>query len=94
LEEADMAVLVVAHVPDTGEQDREVWRERNKVLAQQPGFLFQGDGPLDSAWQVVSAWESRKDFDRYFESHVLPYLPAGREITPPEIHELESIVTK
>jgi hypothetical protein len=89
-----MAVLVIAQVPDSGVEDRNQWRERNKVLKEQPGFLFQGDGPRDSGWLVVSAWESRKDFDRYFDTHVRPYLPEGVAVTPPDIHELESILTK
>jgi len=89
-----MAVLVIARVPDNGEEDRKLWRERNKVLPQQPGFLFQGDGPNNDGWLVVSAWQSRQDFDSYFRSHVQPYLPAGLEGPPPEIHELESAVTR
>ena len=89
-----MAVLVIARVPDSGQEDRALWRERNKVLTQQPGFLFQGDGPNSDGWLVVSAWQSRQDFDRYFQSHVQPYLPTGMDVPPPEIHELESAITR
>ena len=89
-----MAVLVIARVPDNGEEDRKLWRERNKVLPQQPGFLFQGDGPNNDGWLVVSAWQSRQDFDCYFRSQVQPYLPSGLEAPPPEIHELESAVMR
>lgn len=89
-----MAVLVIARVPDNGQQDRKQWQERNKALRQQPGFLFQGDGPRDGGWLVVSAWESKGDFDRYFEAQVRPNLPPGVEVTPPEIHNLESTITK
>jgi len=89
-----MAVLVTARVPDSSAEDRQQWRERNKVLPQQPAFLFQGDGPREGGWLIVSAWESRADFERFFETHVRPYLPAGMADFPPEIQELESTLTR
>jgi heme-degrading monooxygenase HmoA len=89
-----MAVLVIARVPDSGAADRDQWRERNKALPQQHGFLFQGDGPAPGGWQVVSAWESRADFERYFDAHIRPYIPAEVPMAQPEIQELEATVTK
>ena len=88
-----MAVLVTARIPASGPDEAEVWHERNKSLPQQPGFIFQADGPASGGWQVISAWESRDDFQRYFDTVVRPSLPDGAE--PPggmTVEELASVV--
>lgn len=89
-----MAVLVIATVPDTGAEDRVMWRERNKALPKQPGFLFQGDGPAAAGWLIASAWQSRADYEKFFATQVRPHLPPGADQARVEIHELESVVAR
>lgn len=83
-----MAVLVVAKMPG-GATDADEWHERNKSLPEHQGFLFQADGPLGTGWQVLSAWESREDFERYFDAVVRPNIPPG---VATEFHDLASVV--
>ncbi|MFN2452372.1 MAG: hypothetical protein ABR541_08465 [Candidatus Dormibacteria bacterium] len=87
-----MAVLVVARVNGSA-ADAEQWRERNRGLPKQQGFLFMADGPTDEGWRVLSAWESRGDFEKYFDAAVKPNLPPGVDgMATTEFHELASVV--
>jgi heme-degrading monooxygenase HmoA len=90
-----MAVLVTARIPNQSEKEAAVWHERNRALPSQPGFIFQGDGPVDGGWQIVSAWRSREDFERYFEEMVKANIPNGSEqpAGAMTIEELASVVT-
>jgi hypothetical protein len=90
-----MAVLVTAHVPNQSEKEAGVWHERNRALPSRPGFIFQCDGPVDGGWQIISAWRSREDFERYFEEMVKPNIPNGSEqpAGTMTIQELASVVT-
>ena len=46
-------------------------------LRAQPGLLVHADGPTDRGWRVVSIWDSREDFERFFDSAIKPNLPPG-----------------
>lgn len=92
-----MAILVIAKdptgTPELASKFRELLDEKMKAA---PGFIFHVDGPLESGgYQIVDAWESREAFEAWFENEVKPLLPDGGQAGgPPQIHELDNVVTR
>ncbi|MDQ6747212.1 MAG: YdbC family protein [Candidatus Dormibacteraeota bacterium] len=90
-----MAILVTVKLPNQTAADAETWRERNKTLPQQPGFIFQGDGPTEGGWQITSAWESRETFESFMSSQVRPNLKPGEEDQGDmQVSELAGVTTR
>jgi heme-degrading monooxygenase HmoA len=91
-----MAILVTAlqsgGSPEEAERFKTLLHDK---LQKAPGFLFHADGPVEGGWQIVDAWETREDFDRWYESEVKPNLREGQTGDgPPNIVELANVVTR
>ena len=91
-----MAIMVTAKMPGSSQEEADRFKDLlHDKLKQAPGFIFHADGPVDSGWQVVDAWESREDFDRWYETEVKPNLREGQDQGgPPNIVELANVVTR
>jgi heme-degrading monooxygenase HmoA len=89
-----MAVLVRALATGGSVQEAERFKSLlHEKLKQAPGFIFHADGPVDGGWQIVDVWESREDFQRWFDTEVKPNLREGQSsAAPPEISELVNVV--
>ena len=62
-------------------------------LKQSPGFISHANGPRQGGgWQVVELWESKEDFERWYEASVRPNLPPGVEVEI-EHYEIETLLT-
>lgn len=72
-----MAILVISELPGVSDVGPEQWTPMMTRLRGQPGLLVHADGPIDGGWRVVSIWDSREDFDRFFDSAIRPNLPPG-----------------
>jgi hypothetical protein len=72
-----MAVLVISELPGVSDIGPELWAPMMSRLRGQPGLLVHADGPTDRGWRIVSIWDSREDFERFFESAIKPNLPPG-----------------
>jgi len=53
------------------------------------GAIFHSSGPIDEGWGVIDFWESRADFDAFFDSRVKAAVDAtGVEMSgAPDIKE-------
>jgi hypothetical protein len=53
------------------------------------GLIFHASGPIDEGWGVIDFWESRGEFDAFFDSRVKAAVDAsGVEMTgPPDVKE-------
>jgi hypothetical protein len=75
-----MAVLVTSDLPGvTGLEDREL-APMVKLLRKQKGLIVHADGPGDHGWRAISIWESREDFERFFDAAIKPNLPPGAPV--------------
>lgn len=72
-----MAVLVISELSGVSDLGTEQWAPMMTRLRRQPGLLVHADGPTDRGWRVVSIWDSREDFERFFDSAIRPNLPPG-----------------
>jgi len=61
----------------------------NPERSAPPGLLFHASGPIEGGWGVIDFWESRADFDAFFESRIQPGMEAsGIQLQgPPDIKE-------
>ena len=41
------------------------------------GLVFHASGPIDGGWGIIDFWESRADFDAYFEGSIGPGMAAA-----------------
>lgn len=72
-----MAVLVISELPGVSDVGPEQWAPMINRLLGQRGLLLHADGPTEQGWRVVSIWDSREDFQRFFDSAIRPNLPLG-----------------
>lgn len=72
-----MAVLVISELSGVSDLGAEQWAPMMTRLRRQPGLLVHADGPTDHGWRVVSIWDSKEDFERFFDSAIRPNLPLG-----------------
>jgi len=72
-----MAVVVMTEIPGATPGDEERWASRAERIRRQPGFVFQADGAVAGGWRVISVWDSREDFQRFYDAEIRPNLPSG-----------------
>ncbi len=72
-----MAVLVMTEIRGATRGDDEQWAFLADRIRRQPGFVFQADGAIAGGWRVISVWESREDFKRFYDNEIRPSLPLG-----------------
>jgi hypothetical protein len=53
------------------------------------GLLYHASGPIDGGWGIIDFWESRADFDTFFETRIAPGMEAAgvQPAGPPDIKE-------
>src|SRR5713226_2877828 len=73
----DVAVLVISELPGVTSDVAEQWAPMMARLRRQPGLVIHADGPTERGWRVISIWDSREDFERFFDSAIKPNLPPG-----------------
>ena len=86
-----MAVLVLTEMAGATARDGKRWEPVMARLRRSTGFVLQADGPMEGGWRLVSVWETRKDFDHWYESVVKPNLPRGTP-TRDRVYELPNVV--
>jgi heme-degrading monooxygenase HmoA len=91
----NVAVLITVTQPGGSPQEAERFRALlHETIRTAPGFIFHVDGPLEGGWQIVNAWESRTDFERWFHSHVKPNLRGDQALAVPTISDLAHVVLR
>lgn len=68
-----MAVVVTADIPGGSlEQDRAVMEEVAIGASPAAGILFRAAGPIPGGWRILSVWESREAFERFYRDRIAP----------------------
>jgi len=89
-----MAILVLAHDPNGSPEEAARWESLlGDKVRNAPGFIFHATYAADGGYQIVNSWETREDFQNFYENEVKPNLrdgvePSGR---PPQIFDLETL---
>ena len=90
-----MPILVTVNQAGGSPQEAERFKQLlHARLREAPGFMFHADGPVDGGWRIVNVWESRADFDRWFENEVKPNLRSDQLSAMPTITELANVVIR
>lgn len=75
-----MPVLVTSDFPGvSGLEEREL-APMMRLLRAQKGLIVHADGPGHNGWRAISIWESREDFERFFDAAIKPNLPPGAPV--------------
>lgn len=85
-----MAVVMVTEVPGADAGMVEGMRQAGVVEAMEaaPGFGGHWSGATGSGYRVIELWDSREDWQAWYDSHIVPNLPPGAEPNEPEFFEL------
>ena len=70
-----MAVLMTALIPGATQEMIDAMEPLLDDIDGQPGFVIHTNGPVPDGWRVVEVWDSRADFESWFEAHVKPAFP-------------------
>ena len=87
-----MAVLMNAHLAGGTKEMIDGMRPLLDSLKQTKGLVVHTNGPVPGGWRVTEVWESKDDFEAWYEANVKPVYPT--DIPPPEItiEELNEVV--
>jgi heme-degrading monooxygenase HmoA len=85
-----MAVVMVTEVPGADAGMVEGMRQAGVLdaMAGSKGFRGHWSGTTSSGYRVIEVWDSRDDWQAWYEGHIVPNLPPGAEPNPPEFFEL------
>jgi hypothetical protein len=79
-----MAVgLWISFADGTQEQYDAVNAEARVEENPPEGLVFHCAGPMEGGWNVIDFWESREQFDRFFEGRIGPAIQALGDKAPP-----------
>lgn len=88
-----MAILVMAHDPNGSPEEAKRWEALlGDKVRNAPGFIFHATYAIEDGYQIVNSWESREDFQNFFEKEIKPNMPGGEPSgRPPQIFDLETL---
>jgi quinol monooxygenase YgiN len=88
-----MAVLMTAQIPGATEEMIDGMRPLLNKIREQKGFVIHTNGPVPDGWRVVEVWDSKADFESWFEAYVKPAFPEGAPAPVIAFDELNDVVT-
>lgn len=78
-----MAGVVTAEVPGmTQEQGRGMLDQMGQQLRQAKGFVAHASGPIQGGYRIVEVWQSREDWQRWFDADIQPQLKSASLAEP------------
>lgn len=85
-----MAIVMMTEVPGADAEFAEGMRRAGVVeaLRTMQGFRGHWSGATNTGYRVIELWDSREDYQAWYDGNIAPNLPAGMEPTPPEIFDL------
>jgi hypothetical protein len=90
-----MAVLVTTEIPGL---TQEAYERMHAVLDEpgrrSPGFILHAAGPIDGGWQITELWESRQDYDAFFERYVTPLIPGDAPRPTTVVRQIVSLSSR
>ncbi len=85
-----MAIVVVQDVKGADAAFADGMRQAGVVeeLQAAKGFRGHWSGATGSDYRVIEQWDSREDFQAWYDGNIVPKLPPGVEVTPPAVFDL------
>ncbi len=85
-----MAVVMVTEVPGADARMVEGMKQAGLVEAMESAKGFGGhwSGSMGSGYRVIEVWDTREDWQAWFDGYVKPSLPPGAEPNEPSFFEL------
>ncbi len=90
-----MAVVMITEVPGADVEMMDAMRQAGVLddMARFQGFRGHWSGATGSGYCVVELWDSRDDWQAWFDTHVAPNMPPGVDVATPNFFELHAEVT-
>lgn len=88
-----MAVLMTAYVPGGTKEMMDGMRPVLDPIRTTKGFKFHANGPVSGGWRVTEVWDSRGDFEAWYEGNVKPAFPEGATMPEIAFDEINEVVT-
>jgi heme-degrading monooxygenase HmoA len=86
-----MAVLMTALIPGATQEMIDGMEPVLADIPRQKGFVIHTNGPVPDGWRVVEVWDSRADFEAWFEAYVKPAFPEGGAMPVITFDELNDV---
>jgi len=90
-----MAAVVMTDVPGADTAMADGMREAGVVDAMQTAKGFRGhwSGATDGGYRVIELWDSREDYQAWYDGTIAPNLPPGVEPEAPKFFEAHLEIT-
>jgi len=90
-----MAIVVMQEVPGADAAFADGMRQAGVVeeLQAAKGFRGHWSGATGSAYRVIELWDSREEYQAWYDGHIAPKLPPGAEVTEPQFFDLHFEIT-
>ena len=87
-----MSLLMTAHIPGGTQEMIDGMRPLLDRIRFQKGFVVHANGRVSDGWRVTEVWDSRADFEAWFESNVKPAFAEGGPMPSITFDELNDVV--
>ena len=87
-----MAVLMTAHIPGATKEMIDGLRPLLGPIRTAKGFVVHTNGPVPGGWRVTEVWDSRADFEAWFDASVKPAFAEGGPMPSITFDELNEVV--
>ena len=88
-----MAVLMTAQILGATQEMIDGMKPLLDKIREQKGFVIHTNGQVPDGWRVVEVWDSRADFESWFETYVKPAFPEDAPAPVIAFDELNEVVT-
>jgi hypothetical protein len=87
-----LAVLMTAHIPGATKEMIDRLRPLLGPIRTAKGFVVHANGPVPGGWRVTEVWDSRADFEVWFEASVKPAFAKDGPMPSITFDELNEVV--
>ena len=88
-----MTVLMTAHIPGGTQEMIDGMRPVLDAIQTTKGFQIHTNGPVAGGWRVTEVWDSKADFEAWFENTVKPAFTEGAPRPEISVDELNEVLT-
>jgi quinol monooxygenase YgiN len=88
-----MAVLMTALLPGGTKEMIDQLQPLLEPMRTTKGFRVHTNGPVPDGWQVIEVWDSREEFQAWFDGNVKPHFTADGPMPQMSFIELNDFMT-